>query len=263
MSAHPSIEELELLADGSLTDPDAARVKSHLGSCDACRDTYEECRANQAAMVELRQALRGSSGVAAAGGICPGSRTVGPTGADVASLFPAYEIQREIHRGGQGVVYQAIQKATKRHVAIKVIREGLLASTSERARFDREVAILAQLNHPNIVTIHDGGTVADQSYFVMDYIAGPSLDAWVAAEPRSMRDLLSLFAKICDAVNTAHLRGIIHRDLKPSNIRVDAAGEPHVLDFGLAKQTGEAEDGDGPVMTITCLLYTSPSPRDS
>lgn len=178
-------------------------------------------------------------------------------GAQVTTLPPdaiaGYEILGEIHRGGQGVVYQAIQKSTRRKVAIKVMKEGPFAGPSDKARFDREVQVLAQLNHPNVVTIHDSGLAAGHFYFVMDYIAGLPLDAYMAGGKRSIEDTLRLFARICDAVNAAHLRGIIHRDLKPGNIRVDSDGNPHVLDFGLAKLSlGEATDATQPAaLSIT------------
>lgn len=168
--------------------------------------------------------------------------------------FPGYQIIREVHRGGQGVVYQAIQKATRRKVAIKVMREGSFASARDKARFEREVRILGLLKHANIVTIHDTGMAGDSFYYyVMDYISGQPLDVYMASGERSIDDTLRLFGKICAAVNEAHLRGVIHRDLKPSNIRIDANGEPHVLDFGLAKvATGEFTEESRPqVMTIT------------
>lgn len=154
-----------------------------------------------------------------------------------AETFPGYDVVREIHRGGQGVVYQAIQRATKQKVAVKVMHGGPLTGSAGRARFEREVQILGQLNHPNIVRIHDSGTTPDGSFFyVMDYISGRPLDEFLASRDRpAIPDVLRLFAKICDAVNAAHLRGIIHRDLKPANVRVDRRGEPIVVDFGLAK----------------------------
>jgi tetratricopeptide (TPR) repeat protein len=152
-----------------------------------------------------------------------------------AHAIPGYEIVREIHRGGQGVVYQAIQKSTRRRVAIKVMHEGPFAGPRDKARFDREVRILGQLDHPNVVTIHDSGSVSGSFYYVMDYISGEPLDLYAAGGDRSIKDILKLFMKICDAVNAAHLKGVIHRDLKPGNIRIHGDGEPRVLDFGLAK----------------------------
>jgi serine/threonine protein kinase len=171
--------------------------------------------------------------------------------------FAGYDILREIHRGGQGVVYQAMQRATKRKVAIKVIHGGPFTGSQGRARFEREVQILGQLNHPNIVGIHDSGVTSDGSFFyVMDYISGQSLDE-VLRESKGSPDIeqtIRLFVKICDAVNAAHLKGVIHRDLKPANVRIDVNGEPVVVDFGLAK-VGSGDGSDpaepGRLMTVT------------
>lgn len=175
--------------------------------------------------------------------------------AGLAAALPGYTLLGEIHRGGQGVVYQALHQATRRDVAIKVLREGPFAGADERARFEREAQILASLRHPNIVTIYDSGVAAGLHYFVMDHIDGLALDEYVRQKMNSApnrqhfvgrdtatTEVLQLFVKICDAVDAAHLRGVIHRDLKPSNVRVTAGGEPHVLDFGLAKVTGEGLD---------------------
>ena len=165
------------------------------------------------------------------GGLIPGEAV----GLPPTDSFPGYEVTGEIHRGGQGIVYQAMQKSTQRVVAIKVMNEGPFAGPGDKARFEREIQVLSCIKHPSIVTIHDSGSAAGSAYFVMDYVAGAPLDEFTAAQERSIAETLRLFVKICDALNAAHVRGIIHRDLKPSNIRVDAAGEPHMLDFGLAK----------------------------
>jgi tRNA A-37 threonylcarbamoyl transferase component Bud32 len=162
-----------------------------------------------------------------------------------ADYFPGYELQSEIHRGAQGAVYRAIQKNTGRRVALKLLHDQAFGGPLERARFEREMHVLAALQHPNIVTIHDGGSHDGRFFLVMDYIAGQPLDAYMASQPRSIGETLALFTAICDAVNAAHLRGIIHRDLKPANVRVDASGRPFVLDFGLAKFSADAQDSSG------------------
>lgn len=192
-----------------------------------------------------------------------------PPWPQLADGIPGYHLIREIHRGGQGLVYLATQQSTRRKVAVKITRGGPFTSEGDRARFEREVRILAQLRHPSIITIHDSGHALGCTYFVMNYVDGPTLsdfarEGWHPLDARRtdqpaartgpppspvrIRELLSLFTTICDAVNAAHLRGVIHRDLKPSNIRIDADGQPHVLDFGLAKQESDA---DASLQTIT------------
>ncbi len=172
---------------------------------------------------------------------------------------PGYRILREIHRGGQGVVYQAIQESTQRKMALKVLKQGPFADRTELTRFEREVDVLSRLNYPNIVAIHDRGVSAGHAYYVMDYVVGKPLDAYVAGADLSVDEVLRLLGTVCDAVNVAHLRGVIHRDLKPANILVveeesgvsrresrrtlqseseigtPKSAIPKILDFGLAK----------------------------
>ncbi|MEM7755936.1 MAG: protein kinase [Planctomycetota bacterium] len=157
--------------------------------------------------------------------------------------IPGYQVQRELHRGGQGVVYLATHEGTRRQVAIKVMLNGGFASPHDKVRFEREIQVLAQLNNPNIVTIHDSGQAGEHSFYVMDFVSGPTLDDFVAGADLSIRQKLELFVVVCHAVNAAHLRGVIHRDLKPSNIRVTPEGSPQVLDFGLAKVEGDDDLG--------------------
>jgi tetratricopeptide (TPR) repeat protein/predicted Ser/Thr protein kinase len=180
--------------------------------------------------------------------------------------FPGYKIVGGIHRGGQGIVYRATQTATGREVAIKVMREGPFVGPRDKHRFEREVQILASLRHPHIVTIHDSGVSAGHFYFVMDYIQGEPLDAFISAGELSLVERLELFARMCDAVNAAHLRGVIHRDLKPSNILIDGDGEPHILDFGLAK-LADHDNRPSRQMTVTgqfvgSLPWASPEQVD-
>ncbi len=156
--------------------------------------------------------------------------------------LPGYRLLAEIHRGGQGVVYHALQATTGQEVAIKFLRDAEL-SASARARFEREVAVLARLKHRNLVAIHDCGVHDGRFFCVMDFVPGRDLSDELAAGGRSLRETVELFARIAEAVGAAHLRGVLHRDLKPSNIRVDPEGEPRLLDFGLAKWMHEEEGG--------------------
>ncbi len=175
----------------------------------------------------------------------PQTTVVRPAQRDLASslqsMFEGYEIVEEMPRGGQAVVYKAIHLATKTHVAIKVLLPTLLASARARYYFEREAELIASLDHPNIVKIRDSGIIHRQYYFVMEYIQGQPLNRYVRSENLSFRQRTILFNKICSAVTYAHQQGIIHRDLKFGNILVDKRGEPHILDFGLAKAVGLSE----------------------
>jgi eukaryotic-like serine/threonine-protein kinase len=149
--------------------------------------------------------------------------------------IPGYEHLRELKRGGQGIVFSAIQTGTKRRVAIKILLDAAGFSESGRRRFEREVDLAAGLRHPGIVRVYDSGVAAGRAFLVMEFVDGVPLDEHVQRLDGDVRRILELMAKVCDAVQHAHTRGVIHRDLKPSNIRVEDSGEPRVLDFGLAK----------------------------
>lgn len=174
-----------------------------------------------------------------------------------------YQLLHPVGGGGQAVVYKAVQESTGRKVAVKVIPGGPFVSSRSRARFDREVEILAALDHPNIVGIVDRGRTADGSFFlVMGYVDGPCLDEhalYDLSQAGDVTPLLGLFAKLAAAIGAAHERGIVHRDLKPSNVRVDLRCEPHVLDFGLARWMGNDEEHlpSDQVITLTGQIVGS------
>ena len=175
-----------------------------------------------------------------------------------------YEILERLEEGGQGVVYKAVQKATRRTVAIKVLLDGPLASDRQRHRFEREVNLVSRLRHPNIVTLYESGVVRGRQYFAMEYVEGLPISDYVLFHRVPVEEAVRLFAKVCRAISSAHQRGIIHRDLKPTNIFVDLEGEPHILDFGLAKCLEDVEGADqGPSISLTgqvagTLAYLSP-----
>jgi len=148
-----------------------------------------------------------------------------------------YEVLDVVHHGGQGIVFRARQQTPSRIVALKVLLHGPLASQRQLDRFDREIELIARLNHPNIVTVYDSGRVRNRPYFTMEFVDGGTISDHLLLMDLTPREVVRLMVKVCRAVHYAHQNGIIHRDLKPSNILVDADGEPHVFDFGLAKDT--------------------------
>lgn len=152
-----------------------------------------------------------------------------------------YELIRRVGIGGMASIYLATDKQLSRPVAIKV---ATLGSEAQSQRMIREANIVAQLEHPSIVPIHDVGTLADgRVFYAMKYVEGSTLEKFVASESsRSAR--LRVFLRICEAISFAHSKRILHRDLKPANIMVGAFGEVLVMDWGIARHLSEpAESG--------------------
>lgn len=147
-----------------------------------------------------------------------------------------YTLHEPVGQGGMGTVYRASDRALGRDVAVKVLR-GDVADAEAAVRLEREARILARLEHPGIVPVHDVGTLADgRVFYVMKLVRGRRLQEFAAAAPRS--DVLRVVLRVCETVGFAHAHGVVHRDLKPSNIMVGAFGEVLVLDWGIARVVG-------------------------
>ena len=193
----------------------------------------------RAASEELLRASRqaGTNGFLRADALHAGARAV-------ASNEPAmrgreqigdYRLVREIGRGGMGTVFLAERQQFRQRVALKIIKRGMDTDEIVR-RFERERDVLAELSHPNIARLLDGGTTDDGlPYFVMEYVDGKPITHFCDEKRLTIDERLRLFQKLCGAVAYIHKRSIIHRDIKPSNAVIDGDGEPKLLDFGIAK----------------------------
>lgn len=168
-------------------------------------------------------------------------------GAFEPQTFGEYELLSEVARGGMGVVYRARQTGLNRIVALKMILGGRLATPDDVHRFRAEAEAAAALQHPNIVAVYDVGEAEGQHYFSMEYVDGPSLSRLLERGALPGKKAAIYLQTLAEAVQYAHDHGIIHRDLKPSNILIDKNDQPHITDFGLAKQlnsdTGQTRTG--------------------
>jgi serine/threonine protein kinase len=153
-----------------------------------------------------------------------------------------YAFVKELGRGGMGTVYLAEDRELDRLIAIKVLNTPA-ATDDLRQRMIREAQIIARLEHPGIVPVHDTGTLPDgRIFYAMKYVRGSRLDEY-AAQGASLNDRLRKFQSVCDAVAFAHAHGVIHRDLKPQNIMIGSFGEVLVLDWGVAKIRNDPHRG--------------------
>ena len=164
-----------------------------------------------------------------------------------------YEILSPLGAGGMGEVYRARDARLGRGVAIKILPERLSSDPAALSRFDREARAVAALSHPNVLAIHDLGQESGIAYVVMELLEGESLDQLLAHERLSWRRAVEIGAAIADGLSAAHARGVVHRDLKPGNVFVTHDGRVKILDFGLARQSREANESDetaGPSETV-------------
>jgi TolB-like protein/Tfp pilus assembly protein PilF len=178
--------------------------------------------------------------------------------AETPKEFGDYQLLEEVGRGGQGVVFRAWQRSLSRTVAVKIIGIGQFVTDAHLKRLRREAEAAAKLNHPGIVPIYEVGERDGTYYFSMRFVEGDHLDEVVSGGPISVRQAAELIAKVARTAHYAHQHGILHRDIKPGNILLDANGEPHLTDFGLARLVEHGSTVTGSMEVMGTPSYMAP-----
>ena len=169
-----------------------------------------------------------------------------------------YTVHELVGQGGMGAVYRATDHSLGRDVALKALRPEL-ADEESAARLRREAGILARLEHPGVVPVHEVGRLADgRLFYMMKLVRGTRLEEAIQGSPLAAR--LRLFLRICETMSFAHARGVVHRDLKPSNVMVGAFGEVLVLDWGIARVLDLPAESGAPPVALQSAAAPAPLP---
>jgi tRNA A-37 threonylcarbamoyl transferase component Bud32 len=258
----PPDDELSAFLHGQLALDQLETIAEHLAGCATCANGVDAMQSRDQLLRQLRCAANGSKAAEESAWANLEERARGIPDQQAANTtmaletvdtvressplplaFGSYLLLEVLGEGGMGVVYKARQEKLKRFVALKMVRAGIYASSEERARFQREGEVIASLEHPHVVQIHEFGECDGQSYFSMELLQGGTLADKLGGRALPERAAAELVQTLAHTVEAAHRRGIVHRDLKPSNVLFAADGTAKISDFGLAKVLdGESSD---------------------
>jgi hypothetical protein len=222
---------------GTLPAPALGRVEGHLAGC-------RECRA-------LVAALAADSGDDSSAATLPHARVSGSQSGElprktlsIGDRVGRYLVLSSLGAGGMGVVFAAYDPQLDRKIALKLLRSGLAVSSKDaRTRLRREAQAIAQLSHPNVVSVYDVGTTDDGDlYIAMEFVEGDTLTIWLKKYPRTWREIIDVFLQAARGLVSAHGVGLLHRDFKPDNVLVGGDGRVRVTDFGLARSVLAPDD---------------------
>ena len=172
-----------------------------------------------------------------------------------------YMILGRLGAGAMGVVFTAWDPELDRKIALKLLHSRADASIDNRARLLREAKSLARLSHPNVIAVHDVGTIGDRVFLAMEFVAGRTLTTWLKEQPRRWPDIVAVLRRAGEGLAAAHDAGLVHRDLKPDNILIGDDGRVRVLDFGLARAAGEAPESLSPDAEEAVLVASASQPQ--
>jgi eukaryotic-like serine/threonine-protein kinase len=254
-------KQIDELLDAALELPPAERAGYVTAACDGNDELRKEVLSLLRAQEQAGSFLAGSAMRAAAQALARESGRHAQ-GSLVGSELGTYKIEKLLGAGGMGEVYLASEARLNRRVALKILPPEFVADDERVARFEREARAVSALNHPNLVTIYDLGSLDNLHFIAMEYVEGRTLRE-LAAGRLKLKEVLTVVAQAAEALAAAHRAGVVHRDVKPENIMVRADGYVKVLDFGLAKLLEQAADGSATAEThagavMGTLSYMSP-----
>ncbi|HEY8143036.1 MAG TPA: protein kinase [Kofleriaceae bacterium] len=226
------------LVQGRLPDDDLLAAEEHMTGCPDCRMVVAEAAAVDASSESTAPTRPVGLPI---DDIDPAGRTLAP-----GERVNRYQIQELIGVGAIGAVYAAHDPHLHRRVALKVLRAGGAMGSPAgdlQARLLREARAMAQLSHPNVVTVHDAGTYADGVFLAMELVDGTTLARWLKGDERGLDEIVSMFRAAGEGLAAAHRSGLVHRDFKPDNVLVGDDGRVRVTDFGLARPTSWEKTG--------------------
>jgi tetratricopeptide (TPR) repeat protein len=233
--------------EGRLPGPRVRDIEAHLRTCEACRDLV----ALSAPAVMSVMAQPGGPPVAVP--------TPAPERLERGATIGRYVVLAPVGNGAMGEVFAAFDPELNRKIALKILRAR--SETSEgRTRLLREAQAIAKLQHPNVVVVHDAGTIGERVFIAMEFVEGKTVRGWLSASRRSRREILDVYLAAGQGLAAAHGRGLVHRDFKPDNVMVTDEGQVRVMDFGLARHleegadTAPAQSSDAPPISASASL---------
>ena len=256
---HLEEERLFQLTLGQLDGDAEAQALAHLAGCDECRGRHERLSS-----IGFSRTVAGPTSDDAK----PDTRPERPSehlSLDRGATLGRYVVLEKLGAGGMGDVFGAYDPHLDRKVAVKLLRVGSLSAEEGKARLLREAQAMARLQHPNVIAVHDVGTLENRVFIAMEFVDGETVSEWIRGD-RTWRDVVELFLQAGSGLAAAHRAGLVHRDFKPDNVLVGSDGRPRVLDFGLARQATvtpptDARLGDVPEGSADTPL-TQPLTRD-